>query len=189
VKLPATTSQTVGPYFNLGLSPRYRENLADPGMAGERITIQGRILDAAGQPVPDAILELWQANREGKYPGPDQSEIDGRAGIFPDFGRVPTDENGFFRFSTIKPGNVLAPDGSMQAPHILVSIFMRGLLLRLVTRIYFAGDPLNEADFVLKRVDTKRRITLMAAPVYGAPGTMEWNIILQGENETIFFDC
>ena len=189
MKLTATTSQTVGPFFTLGLSPLYRDELAGPEIAGERITIRGRIMDGAGKPVPDGVLEIWQADSEGHYSSPEGAVGSAAQKHFFGFGRVPTDEDGRFRLVTLKPGSVPAPDGTFQAPHILVSILMRGLLLRLVTRIYFSGDPLNQNDFVLNLVKPERRITLMAIPVSESPGVLEWNILLQGEDETVFFDC
>ncbi len=167
--LLATTSQTVGPFFKIGLSPLYRDQLAGPETPGERITMQGRVLDAQSKPVPDAVLEIWQADGAGKYSGSDPSDEESNTigKDFFGFGRIPTSEDGTFRFSTIKPGSVPAPDGTPQAPHIVVSIFMRGLLIRLVTRIYFLDDPLNPNDFVLKLVDPERRSTLMATPASG----------------------
>jgi len=185
----ATTSQTVGPYFRIGLDPLIRTQIASPEIAGERITIQGQVLDGDGQPVPDALLETWQANGDGRYSHPEdlQSEA-GRAEFF-GFGRIPTDDNGCFRFTTIKPGPVAGPEGTMQAPHIVVSVFMRGLLIRLITRIYFSDDPRNEKDYVLNLVDPVRRKTLMARPAPEDKSVLTWNVNLQGENETVFFDC
>jgi protocatechuate 3,4-dioxygenase, alpha subunit len=189
VRLPATPSQTVGPFFQLGCSPLYRAELAGPGVGGERITIQGRVLDGDGNPVPDAVLELWQADANGQYASaPDCEGKPGEAAFF-GFARIPTDAAGSFRFSTIKPGPVCAPDGTKQAPHILMSVFARGLLTRLVTRIYFPEEPLNENDFVLRLVDNARREALMAKPVNGSKESREWNVILQGADETVFFDC
>jgi protocatechuate 3,4-dioxygenase alpha subunit len=189
VRLPATTSQTVGPFFHLGCSPLYCAELAGPGVSGERITIQGRVLDGDGQPVPDALLELWQADASGKYA--DAVDPKGKPGevAFFGFGRIATDACGKFCFSTIKPGSVSAPGGTQQAPHILVSVFARGLLTRLVTRIYFPEEPLNENDFVLRRVEAGRRGTLMAKSVDDRQELREWNVVLQGLDETVFFDC
>ncbi len=185
---PATTSQTVGPYFKIGFSHLYRHELAGSGVSGERVTIQGRVFDGEGKPVPDAVLEIWQADAEGEYSAPEDMEESKAEGKFIGFGRIPTDEDGSFSFSTIKPGSLLAPDGSQQAPHIVVSIFMRGLLTRLVTRVYFKDDPQNERDCVLKLVDEERRATLLAVPIAGREGVLEWNVILQGKYETVFFD-
>jgi protocatechuate 3,4-dioxygenase, alpha subunit len=186
--LRATTSQTVGPFFQIGFAPLYRAQLAVAEIPGERITIQGRVLDAQGKPVPDAVLEIWQADAEGKYAfsGSAESNLEGKT--FFGFGRIPTSEDGTFRFSTIKPGSAPAPDGTQQAPHIVVSIFMRGLLTRLVTRIYFADEPLNANDLVLKLVGAERRATLLATPVSGKAGVLEWNVLLQGKSETVFFE-
>jgi protocatechuate 3,4-dioxygenase, alpha subunit len=188
VTTPATTSQTVGPYFKIGLSPLYRSKLAGAATPGEPVTIQGRVLDGEGKPIPDAVLEIWQADAHGKYSARAEAEKGEVNADFSGFGRVPTDENGFFQFSTIKPGSVEGPNGSQQAPHIAVSIFMRGLLTRLVTRIYFAGDARNESDFVLSAVEKERRATLLAVPKVDKEGVMEWSIFLQGTNETVFFD-
>ncbi len=188
MSIPATTSQTVGPYFKIGFSPLYRDQLAGPGVRGERITIEGRVLDGDGKPVPDAVLELWQADAEGKYASPSDLENEPAEKAFFGFGRISTDDGGAFRFSTIKPGSVAGPGEMEQAPHIVVSIFMRGLLTRLVTRIYFSGEQANEKDAVLQLVEPQRRNSLMAGPVAGKPGLLEWNVILQGERETVFFD-
>jgi protocatechuate 3,4-dioxygenase alpha subunit len=188
LRLPATTSQTVGPFFHLGCAPLYRTELAGRGVSGARVTIQGRVLDGDGQAVPDAVLEVWQADASGEYA--QQAGYDSKAdeNVFFGFGRIPTDAQGNFRFSTIKPGSVGAPDRTRQAPHILVSVFARGLLTRLVTRIYFPEEPLNESDFVLQKVEARRRGTLMAKRVDGREELREWNVILQGADETVFFD-
>jgi protocatechuate 3,4-dioxygenase alpha subunit len=171
----------------LGCAALYRTELAGPGVSGERVTIQGRMLDGDGQAVPDAVLEVWQADAAGEYA--QRVELDAQAGegAFFGFGRIPTDDDGNFRFSTIKPGSVSAPDGTRQAPHILVSVFARGLLTRLVTRIYFPEEPLNESDYVLRKMEAGRRGTLMAKPVGGNKEVREWNVILQGADETVFF--
>jgi protocatechuate 3,4-dioxygenase, alpha subunit len=185
---PATTSQTVGPFFSIGFDRLGRENLAGPGVAGELVEIRGRVLDGEGQSVPDAILELWQANAEGKYAHPDDRQEKRTEEGFLGFGRIPTTEDGSFRFTTIKPGRVPGPDGKLQAPHIAVSVFCRGLLRRLVTRIYFPEDPANFEDFALNLVAPARRPTLIATRA-GNHGQLEWNVILQGPGETVFFDC
>lgn len=189
MSLQATTSQTVGPYFSIGLTWLNRDNLAAPGVSGERVTIQGRVLDADGNPVPDALLELWQANAQGKYAHPDDPQNKSIEPEFLGFGRIPTREDGSFRFTTIKPGRVPGPNGKMQAPHIAVSVFCRGLLIRLVTRIYFPGEASNAEDFALNQVEPARRGTLIAREIAGKPGELEWEVILQGANETVFFDC
>jgi protocatechuate 3,4-dioxygenase, alpha subunit len=188
MRVAATTSQTVGPYFSIGFAPLYRNELAGPDVAGPRITIQGRVLDGEGKAVPDAVLEIWQADAEGKYSTPKDPGSSASGSLFFGFGRIATDENGFFQFSTIKPGCVEGPGAAKQAPHLTVSVFMRGLLLRLVTRIYFLGEPQNEKDAVLQLVDSNRLHTLLAKPVDGTPSLLEWNVVMQGEHETVFFD-
>lgn len=188
MSLQATTSQTVGPYFEIGMRWGYRENFAPAGVAGERVTIQGRVLDGDGLPVPDAVLEIWQANSQGKYAHPEDMQSKPVERGFAGYGRVPTDMNGAFRFTTIKPGPVPGPSNKDQAPHLLVSVFMRGLLIRLVTRIYFPNDPRNGEDYILNLVAPERRPTLIANPVSKRPDVLEWNVALQGADETVFFD-
>ena len=186
--LQATTSQTVGPFFSIGLARLNREQLAPPGVSGDRISIAGRVLDGDGKPVPDAILEIWQANAQGKYAHPEDQQPQPPEREFSGFGRIPTDHDGAFRFSTIKPGPVPGPEGKPQAPHIVVSVFARGLLRRLVTRIYFPDQPANAGDFALKLVPPERRATLIARPS-GSERALTWDIHLQGPEETVFFDC
>ena len=183
MSLHATTSQTVGPYLHIGMTWLIIEKLAPAGVPGERISIEGRVLDGDGKPVNDALLEIWQADSRGNYGGK----------RFRGFGRSATDANGAFRFHTIKPGRVPGPAGqlqsAMQAPHIGVIVFMRGQLKQLVSRIYFPGDPANAKDPVLALVPEKRRATLIAAKQPGKAGALRWNVILQGRDETVFFDC
>ena len=185
----ATTSQTVGPYFRIGMEWLFVDNLAEAAVPGERVEIAGRVLDGDGQGVPDAMLELWQANSEGKYAHPEDQQDKTMNPRFQGYGRVPTAEDGSFRFTTIKPGRVPGPDGKLQAPHIVVSVFMRGLLRRLVTRIYFPDDPANPEDFALNLVQASRRGTLIAQKLAERDGLLEWNVLLQGPNETVFFEC
>lgn len=189
MSLQATTSQTVGPYFTIGLTRLKKTELAGPGVSGERITIAGRVVDADGIGVQDAMLEIWQANSHGKYAHPADTQNKPIEPGFLGYGRIPTDENGRYSFATIKPGAVPGPDGKPQAPHIVVSVFMRGLLRRLVTRIYFPDDPATAADFVLNLVEPARRGTLIAKKAGGQSTALEWNVILQGAEETVFFDC
>jgi len=183
--LEPTSSQTVGPYFHIGLAWLFSASLADLRDEGARISIQGRVLDGDGEPVVDAVLEFWQADAEGHYPS---GAVVGRGASFSGAGRVATDETGSFRFKTVKPGRVVAPDGRLQAPHVLVHVFMRGLLRPLVTRIYFADERHDARDFVLDRVPAARRRTLLAMPLAGLRDEFEWNVVLQGEGETVFFD-
>jgi len=188
MSLRATTWQTVGPYFQIGLQWLNQNNLAPEGVSGERVTIEGRVLDGDGVPVPDAVVEIWQANAHGKYAHPEDTQAKVLEPAFTGYGRIPTDGQGTFRFTTIKPGSVPGPDGNDQAPHLLVSIFMRGLLTRLVTRVYFPNEPRNAGDCILNLVEPERRSTLIARPIPGRPGAYAWNIALQGQNETVFFE-
>ena len=186
---PATTSQTVGPFFSLGLSPRHCDDLAPAGVAGERVVIEGRVFDGDGILVPDALLELWQANAHGKYAHPDDSQDKPLDSAFRGYGRVATDAEGRFRFRTIKPGPVPGPAGRAQASHIAVSLFARGLLRQLVTRIYFPDDPAHATDFALSLVAPARRQTLIARRPDAPGGPLRWDVVLQGEGETVFFEC
>jgi len=185
----ATTSQTVGPFFSIGMCQSIKQNLADANVSGERVNIEGRVLDGDRQPVPDAILEIWQANSHGKYAHPEDDQDKPLEANFTGYGRIPTNIEGKFHFTTIKPGQAPDPDGKLQAPHIVVSVFARGLLRRLVTRIYFPDEAANDSDFALKLVEPSRRGTLIAKKVARGVGALEWNVILQGSDETVFFDC
>jgi protocatechuate 3,4-dioxygenase alpha subunit len=147
------------------------------------------MLDGDGEPVPDGLIETWQANAQGRYAHPEDDQIKSLERGFMGFGRIMTDDNGGFRFTTIKPGPVPGPGGKTQAPHIAVSVFARGLEKRLVTRIYFPDEPANSRDFVLGLVESARRKTLIAKKVAGESAALEWNVILQGPGETVFFDC
>ena len=186
MSLRASTSQTIGPYLRIGLEWLVIEDLAPPGVPGERVRIEGRVFDADGKPVNDAAVEIWQANSHGKYASPEDSQAKPVAAGFRGYGRSLTDDAGAFRFGTIKPGRVPGPDGRLQAPHLTVTIFMRGLLKQLQTRIYFPDDPANADDAVLRLVPAERRNTLIAEK--RGDGTFEWNVLLQGKNETVFFD-
>jgi protocatechuate 3,4-dioxygenase alpha subunit len=188
MSLIPTASQTIGPFFSIGLARLCDENSARADVVGERAVIAGTVWDGDGAPVPDALLEIWHADASGKYAIPANASDDAGAGAFRGFGRAATNEHGKFRFATVKPGGVRDADGMAQAPHIVVSIFMRGLLNRLVTRIYFADEPGNAADPVLHLVPAERRGTLMARASAGERGTFEWNVRLQGAGETVFFE-
>jgi protocatechuate 3,4-dioxygenase alpha subunit len=181
-----TSSQTIGPYLHIGMTWLVDENMAREGAKGERVTIEGRMIDADGTPVNDAMIEIWQANAQGKYAHPDDTRDIPLDPAFTGFGRVYTDDDGRFRFHTVKPGRVPGPDGTMQAPHLNVTIFMRGLLKHLVTRVYFE-DAGNDADPVLSQVPAGRRKTLVARRG-GDSGALEWNVVLRGDDETVFFD-
>jgi len=177
MSLHATTSQTVGPYLHIGLTWLIIEKLAAARVPGEKVSIEGRVVDGDGKPVNDALVEIWQADSRGRY----------GTKSFRGFGRSATDVQGKFRFQTIKPGRVPGLGGNLQAPHIAVNVFMRGQLKQLVTRIYFPGEAANNADPVLRLVPAERRATLIAKKT--GKGALEWNVILQGRNETVFFDA
>jgi protocatechuate 3,4-dioxygenase alpha subunit len=189
-----TPSQTVGPYLHIGLVPGaygFREvftaTVAASGVAGDHIRIVGQVFDGEGVEIKDAMIEIWQADHEGRYAHPE----DGRpvsSNSFRGFGRAST-ETGGFTFATVKPGSVAGPGGTPQAPHINVGVFARGVLKRMHTRIYFAGDAANASDPILALVPADRRDTLMAKPVAGQSGTWRFDIHLQGDKETVFFDA
>lgn len=195
--LRQTPSQTVGPFFAYSLTAAqygYAYNsianhlLVGPETPGEHITVTGRILDGNGQPVPDAIVELWQADSEGHYRTKPIDPKDKGASEFIGFGRVGTgtQAGAVFRFETIKPGAI----GVDQAPHINVTIFMRGSLRALYTRLYFSDEPTaNSRDALLNAIPPDRRNTLLATYSASASGSSyHLDIRLQGENETVFFD-
>jgi protocatechuate 3,4-dioxygenase alpha subunit len=176
-----TPSQTIGPFLAIALPWADGPDVVAPSTPGQ-ITITGYVRDGAGVAVPDAMLETWQADPAGRFDHPD----DPRGAIhgFRGFGRCPTADDGSYWISTLKPGPLPLPDGGTEAPHINVSIFARGLLDRVVTRIYFA-DSDNSADPVLAAIDADRRATLIATPLEGG---YRFDIHLQGPQETVFFD-
>jgi protocatechuate 3,4-dioxygenase alpha subunit len=186
MRLPQTPSQTVGPFFKPALIRSGQESLVTASTRGERVAIEGCVLDGDAAAVSDAMIELWQANADGCYDHPEEFQEKIYDSDFRGFGRSATDERGRFRFHTIKPGPVAGPGTVLQAPHINVSIFARGLLKRLVTRIYFPDEPLNAGDAVLNAVAPARRSTLVAQ--VDRPGVLRFDIVLQGEHETVFFD-
>jgi protocatechuate 3,4-dioxygenase alpha subunit len=186
MSLYATGNQTVGPYLHIGLTWLNTSNIAGKSVAGERVSVQGRLLDGDGKPVSDGLIEIWQANSHGKYPHPEDTQKKPLEKGFRGFGRIPTDAKGGFRFTTVKPGRVPGPGSKLQAPHLVVSVFMRGLLKHLATRMYFPDEPANREDALLKLVPTERRATLVARRK--GRGVLEWNIVLQGKGETVFFD-
>jgi protocatechuate 3,4-dioxygenase alpha subunit len=184
-----TPSQTVGPFYGIGFSWLERTDLTDGAEDGTRVSVSGRVLDGDDKPVPDAVIEIWQADADGRYTHPEDAfERVGRESFF-GFGRVPVNEAGEFRFATVKPGCVPGPNATTQAPHLVISIFMRGLLRRLVTRMYFPGKAANETDAVLGLVPVERRHTLVARPDGGDERSLRWDIHLQGDSETVFFEC
>ncbi|MFD0857415.1 protocatechuate 3,4-dioxygenase subunit alpha [Roseovarius aquimarinus] len=197
--LRETASQTAGPYVHIGLAPGaagfdiYREELghdiAGPNAAGERIRVTGRVIDGMGSPVKDVLLEVWQANAAGHYAHPEgggavEDGFRGWGRVIPDF------ETGAFAFETVKPGAVPGRDGRMQAPHLNLWIVARGINLGLNTRMYFADEAeANAADPVLNLIEWEsRRATLIAARQDGAKPGYTFDIRLQGDDETVFFD-
>ncbi len=170
--MPTTASQTIGPYWHL-LEDKSWADLTRFGVPGEVITVEGTVRDGAGAPLTDACVEIWQAS-------PEVSES------FTGFGRAATDEAGKFSFRTVKPGPVPGPGNSLQAPHLAVTIFARGLLFHLATRCYFDGAPENENDPILAMVAEERRGTLIARSV--ADGVWRLDFCLQGADETVFFE-
>jgi protocatechuate 3,4-dioxygenase alpha subunit len=192
-KLRQTPSQTVGPYFAYGLVPEqygYQQNLtsiagsrmAEGDSEGERIRVEGRVFDGVGNPISDALIEIWQADSLGRYAHP--ADPRGSNNTFKGFGRCGTGTDPQFRFwfETIKPGKV---DG--QAPHLNVIVSMRGMLLHAFTRIYFPGEPANATDKVLNAVPPGRRETLIATRLGG--NVYRFDIHMQGDKETVFFDA
>ena len=162
MSLLTTSSQTVGPYVKIGFESFTVVELAPPSVSGERITLAGRVADGDGKPVNDAVIEIWQANALGKYAHPEDAQDKPVETGFRGFGRCLTDAKGGYRFTTIKPGRVPGPAGAPQAPHIVVTVFMRGLLKHLITRVYFPDEAANAEDPVLKLVPADRRATLIA---------------------------
>ncbi len=188
---PQTTAQTIGPFFHFALMRDGVDELDPDQAAGTPIIVTGTVLDGAGDPITDAMVEIWQADGGGRYRHP----ADGRVGDVPTsfigFGRVASDDDdGTFRAATAMPGTIPGPDGSVQAPHLNVQVFARGLLDHLSTRMYFPDNPANGDDPVLAAVPADRRDTLIArhegdeggVPVY------RFDLVLQGEGETVFFD-
>lgn len=202
-----TPAQTIGPFFHYAMPWHGGADLVSGSSAGARpdllpdghdllgtaddpieagddiIEVTGQVLDGNGDVVPDALLEIWQADPEGHLPG---EQPVGANRPFRGFGRCATDAEGQFRFVTLRPAPTPGPDGTPQAPHIAVVVFARGVLNRLATRIYFAGDPLNDSDAVLAAVPADRRNTLIAN---GAGRSWHWEIRLQGDHETVFLQC
>ncbi|MBV8778324.1 MAG: protocatechuate 3,4-dioxygenase subunit alpha [Alphaproteobacteria bacterium] len=187
-KLIPTPGQTVGPFFALGLDRPEWADMTRHNPQGGRLTIEGRVVDGDGAAVPDALIELWQANAAGRYDHLADEQADKK--IDPNFhgyGRVATDAEGRFRIRTIKPGPVPGRGNALQAPHINVAFFARGLLRQLHTRIYFSDEPANASDPLLSSIDEESvRRTLIARR--GEGGVYRFDFVLQGENETTFLD-
>ncbi|HSK25127.1 MAG TPA: protocatechuate 3,4-dioxygenase subunit alpha [Egicoccus sp.] len=196
-----TPSQTVGPFFHFALTETPFDHLDPDGHAGDAIVVVGTVRDGAGDPIDDAMVEVWQADGGGRYRHPADGRVGDVSGSFVGFGRVATaQESGEYRFVTVMPGTVpgrVGPgdgpgrDGTVQAPHLNVQVFARGLLNHLHTRIYFAGAGANDADPVLATVPAERRATLLAEPDGHEDGRPRYrfDLVLQGEGETVFFDA
>lgn len=175
-----TPSQTVGPFFGFALPYERGPELVSPD-APEAILVEGRVYDGAGDPVPDALVEIWQANADGVYATDAGAEFVG-------FGRCGTEREGAYHFVTLKPGPTKAPDGVNQAPHLNVTIFARGLLRHLVTRMYFPDEAAaNAEDPILNLVAPENRATLIARAAGGDGARLHFDIHLQGEKETVFY--
>ena len=182
--LGCTPSQTVGPYLAITLPWPDGPDVVPEGTPGA-FTVVGRLTDGAGEPVPDGLIETWQADPQGRFAHPDDPRGPVQPG-FRGFGRCPTDADGAFWIRTVKPGPLPAGDGGTEAPHLDVSVLARGLLQRLVTRIYFPDETdANATDPVLSTLDPDERALLVAQPVDAT--TLRFDIRLQGEAETPFF--
>lgn len=193
MELIPTASQTVGPFYDLGLTgPNSRARIAPEGASGERVKLICSVFDGEGTPLPDAMVEIWQADSRGKYNHPDDTQNLPMDPDFRGFGRLSTDEFGSCIFETIKPGPVPGWNNAPQAPHLAISVFARGILKRLATRAYFAGDPANGEDPVLALVPQERRETLLMVrdPEHDSATDQAWrfDIHLSGPQETVFFD-
>ncbi len=184
-----TPSQTVGPFFHDGLILGGEQLLVDLEVPGEWIVISGQVFDGDDQPVPDALIEIWQADAQGFYRHPADPNHTQADKTFRGFGRRATVQEGRFSFLTVKPGRVVGADSQLQAPHINLRVFARGMLIHAVTRIYFADEPSNAQDAVLGLIDDlERRNTLIAKRNRDGQCTYRFDIHLQGERETVFFD-
>lgn len=186
--LTPTPSQTAGPFLHLGCTQDHSApRIAGPEARGEHLQLVCRVIDGEGKPVPDAMVEIWQADADGKYRDAEANQVESSDPHCGGFGRMPADAQGICRFETVKPGRVPAENG-MQAPHLNVSVFARGILNRLATRIYFADEAANTDCPVLALVPEARRHTLLAQEDSEHAGEWRFEIRLSGENETVFFD-
>jgi protocatechuate 3,4-dioxygenase alpha subunit len=184
-----TPFSTVGPFFKLLVRdrPEGTDCLVSDATRGERITISGTLIAGDGAAVEDGLVEIWQADADGHYHHPDDPQSELADPAFTGFGRAATGRGGAFLFRTIKPGVVAGPDDDTHAPHVLVSVMARGVMSRCWTRLYFEGEALNATDPTLQLVPEERRETLIARRI-GA-GEYEFNVVLQGERETVFFEA
>ena len=187
--LGVTPTQTVGPFFSPALLRDVMNVLTTDSTAGQRIRIEGRVFDGAGNIVPDALIEIWQANSHGRFNHPrDQRDLP-LDPEFGGFGRAGTDDDGVYWFETIKPGPVPFQGDQMQAPHLSVTVHARGMLNHAQTRLYFEDEAANATDPILSLVPTERRGTLIASR-HDADGAVTYrlDIVLQGRGETVFFN-
>ena len=183
VKCIPTSSQTVGPFFTIGL--QYLIDRAEnfPVDAPGRIRLSGRVLDAERNPVPDAMLEFWGANSEGAY----EVVRENGPGCPQGFRRTRTNGEGCYKLSIVRPGPVPLGDGTAQAPHLVVLVFARGLMRNLLTRVYLPDPAATAQDLVLNEVPAERRPTLVARPIAADRDAFLWDVVLQGREETVFF--
>ena len=184
-----TPFSTVGPFFKLLVRdrPEGTDCLVSDATRGERITIAGRLIAGDGAPVEDGLVEIWQADADGHFHHSDDPHRAAADPAFTGFGRAAAGPGGAFLFRTIRPGAVAGPAEQRQAPHILVSVMARGVMSRCWTRLYFEDEPLNATDPILHLVPAERRDTLIAR--YAGSGIYEFNIVLQGTDETVFFEA
>jgi protocatechuate 3,4-dioxygenase alpha subunit len=184
--LIATPSQTIGPFFHFGLTTDPTLGcLAGTGTIGERMSLCVRVVDGDDVAVADALVEIWQADSSGRAAAP---RSPAGAAPFSGFGRLSTNQDGSCEFETVRPGRLPDGRGGLQAPHINVCLFARGLLRQVHTRLYFTGDPALAEDAALGLVPESRRHTLLARPDPNSPGRWLFDIRLQGDAETVFFD-
>ena len=176
-------SQTVGPFFRIGLEHLCARGEGNAAGSEDEVTIRGRVIDGAGNPVPDAMLEIWHADGEGRYSSLEPNDRGRAAG----FTRAATGSDGCFAFSIRKPGAIATEPECRQGPHVAVLVFARGLMRHLLTRMYFPDEPANGSDPVLLSIPEQRRRTLIAQRAAGDAAVLEWNVVLQGEDETVFF--
>jgi protocatechuate 3,4-dioxygenase alpha subunit len=181
-----TPSQTVGPFFHHALPFEGGGILVRAGTRGKRIVIEGTVRDGAGAAAGDVLIETWQADAGGRYHHPEDRQPQPMDEAFDGFGRVPTSDYGRFVIETVKPGAVPGPRGRAQAPHVVLGILGRGVLTRLVTRLYFDDEAANAQDPILEMVPANRCRTLIARRL--AEGRYHFDIVLQGQDETVFFD-
>ena len=197
--LKETPSQTAGPYVHIGLTPNAADvagvydrdlgaTMLTPDTRGDRIRIVVRVFDGAGAAVTDAVVEIWQADTEGSYAAP-MGPSSNSAPSFTGWGRQATDADGAVTFETVKPGRVIGPDDALMAPHVSLWIVARGINIGLQTRLYFEDEAeANAGDTVLRQVPDARRHTLISAKQAGVPNCHAFDIRLQGDAETVFFD-